>query len=221
MTLTNIICNVVITLLTNTVESDNGVKGCGHLPSYEAERDRKPGETLSWMSLAYLHPGTECSQAKQPTEKTVTTTVTERTEVTYALPPGESWIERHLNRPEFGYGRAELEQFRGMPRTITQDREISRTVKRFVKSQEWVEVKTAEIETFLTNQFILSNVKVWPGVVTNAFQFKSSNPSNIIYLDPWMGFDIVKATNDLARWREIMEDFIQGLKKIGEQKEPR
>lgn len=184
MTLTNIICNIVITLLTNTVETDNGVKGCGHLPP----EDHKGG---FYTSLLHLHEGypESCRGERRATEKTITTTVTERKEIKFPV----QWVNgdlENLSEPIF----------RAVHRTpIVQDRELSRTVKRYVKSQEWVEVKELPISLTHTNQFVFTNSFVMP---TNQLWFFNA--------PHW---DATKATNDLAQSHRRMQWTLDNLRR--------
>ena len=117
MTLTNVLCNIIITLVTNTVETDNGVKGCGHERGY----------------LMY-HTG-ECTQPKEATEKTVTTTVIQRLEV---------------RTPGIAIGWQAVE---GEP--IVEQRTVRNEVKHYRRSQEWQEVKDYYIKpgAVLTNMW--------------------------------------------------------------------
>lgn len=174
MTLTNVLAQIVITLLTNTVESDNGVKGCGHLPP----EDHKGG---IFMSLLHLHEGypESCTQEKKATEKTVTTTVTERTEATIYIPSEP--VVHDMKHGEQWFGER--------PMVLTKDRELSRTVKRYVKSQEWVEVKPPEIETPLTNHI------VWPSKGRIAIRNFSSAITNELF-----------TTNELRRLRDLIRE---------------
>lgn len=115
MTLTNILCNIVITLATNTVESDN--RTCEY-------RLTDWGAKTGCASHSYTN--TEC--AASATERTVTTTVTERVAITFPELSGHPVSAATNEIWPFG--------------TIVYDREKTelRTVKRYRRSVEWVEV---------------------------------------------------------------------------------
>lgn len=168
MILTNVICSIAITLSTNVVETDNGVKGCLCPPG---------------SILLYVH---ECKQSVPATEKTVTTTVVERIEFVAA------------NHSLFGSqlctnGIVSVPHLYN-PIQAANERELSRTVKHYRRSSEWVEFNPVVSPAFNTNQFIQ-----WGG-----------NTLTITNLTPYTWTNVIGTsidlTNTLERFKQELLD---------------
>jgi hypothetical protein len=135
VTITNVACKIIITLLTNTVEVDNGVKGC---EGFGLPHNFIVPAVFRWPP----DPPHECVKPVEPTERTVTETVTQRIEVVF------------LGDIRIGWN-AEV----GDP--IVEKRLVSKTTKRYRRSEQWVEVKPEPPVTFHTNQFQTYYENVW------------------------------------------------------------